>query len=76
MSDRLKGGEAKQNAQAIKEFHQHLTAYVLVNSLLFVVNLLTSRGSWWFHWPLLGWGIGIIAHGFTVFLGRADRGES
>ena len=76
MNEQPTGDEAKQKAQAIKGFYRHLTVYVLVNILLFVVNVLTSRGSWWFYWPLLGWAIGVIAHGLTVFLGRRDRGES
>ena len=68
--------EAKQKTQAIKGFYQHLTIYVVVNIVIFVVNLLASRGSWWFYWPLLGWGIGVVAHGLTVFLGGAGRRAS
>jgi len=76
MNDQLTHEEAKQKAQAIKGFYQHLLVYVLVNILLFVINLLKSPGSWWFYWPLLGWGIGVIAHGLRAFLGYAGRGKS
>jgi hypothetical protein len=29
--------------------------------------MLTSRDHLWFYWPLLGWGIGVTAHGFSVY---------
>lgn len=48
-------------------FKIHFAAYVLVNLLLIVINLLTTPDELWFYWPLLGWGIGIIAHGAAVY---------
>lgn len=35
---------------------------------LFAINALTAFGSWWFYWPLIGWGIGLTAHAVSVFL--------
>ena len=40
---------------------------VVVNCALVAINLLTSPHSLWFFWPLLGWGIGIVAHATSVF---------
>jgi hypothetical protein len=52
-------------------FYGHLGAYVLVNSLLFLIDILTPPDILWFYWPLLGWGIGIVMHAAYVFgLGR------
>ncbi len=48
-------------------FKIHFAVYVLVNLLLIVINLLTTPDELWFYWPLLGWGIGIIAHGAAVY---------
>lgn len=48
-------------------FVVHLFAYSAVISLLFVVNLTTTPGRWWFYWVALGWGIGILAHAWGVF---------
>jgi hypothetical protein len=48
-------------------FRFHLILYVAVNLLLIVLNLTLSPNKLWFYWPLLGWGIGIIAHGFSVY---------
>ena len=33
----------------------------------FLLNAVTSFGNWWFYWPMLGWGIGILFHYFDVF---------
>jgi hypothetical protein len=48
-------------------FKIHFAAYVLVNLLLIAVNLLTTPNTLWFYWPLIGWGIGIIAHGAAIY---------
>jgi hypothetical protein len=57
-------------------FRSHLMAYVIVNAGLVAINLLTSDDYFWFIWPMLGWGIGLAAHGVTVYMdgeGMRDR---
>jgi hypothetical protein len=44
----------------------HFAVYVAVNALLVVINLVTTPGKYWFYWPLLGWGLGIVGHAFAV----------
>ncbi|WP_442598694.1 2TM domain-containing protein [Neobacillus sp. D3-1R] len=58
---------AKKKVQMLKAFYLHLTLYILVNILLFVINLSSDAGNWWFLYPLGGWGIGILAHGISTF---------
>jgi len=60
---------AREQVEAQKGFYVHLITYILVNAGLFFINLATRRngGGWWFYWPLFGWGIGLIAHAFSVF---------
>ena len=48
-------------------FRYLLIAYVLVNLLLIAINLYTAPHQLWFFWPLLGWGIGILAHGYGTY---------
>ncbi|KUK03917.1 MAG: hypothetical protein PWR26_1435 [Methanosarcinales archaeon] len=48
--------------EARRGFLAHLAVYVLVNTILILVNLLYSPHVMWFFYPLLGWGIGITAH--------------
>ena len=75
--------EARKRAQLKLSFFGHLAIYVVVNVILLVVNLLTIPGALWFYWPMLGWGIGVVAHGITVYatdlghnlLGRLEKGE-
>ena len=67
MDDQTEYKRAKMRVGAIRGFYQHLQTYVLVNSFLFVLNLLTSPGDWWFYWPLLGWGIGLVSHAVSVY---------
>ena len=74
---------ARKRAQLKLSFFGHLAIYVVVNVILLVVNLLTSPGALWFYWPALGWGMGVAAHGVTVYatdlgnnlLGRLEKGE-
>ncbi len=57
---------AKRRVGVLKGFYIHLFNYIGVMLLLFFIDFLTG-GVWWFYWPLLGWGIGIMAHWFSVF---------
>jgi hypothetical protein len=49
-------------------FKYHLLAYLVVNAILFAVNMM-NPAHLWFFWPLLGWGIGLAAHGYAVSKG-------
>ena len=48
----------------------HGVTYAAVNSLLLLINLLTSPGFLWFLFPLGAWGIGLLHH-FTAARMRA-----
>ena len=59
---------AKARVEQLVGFYSHAGVYALVNGMLFIINILTSPGDPWFFWPLMGWGIGLAAHGFGVFV--------
>ena len=67
MDDQVRYEQAKKRVRQIEGFYVHLAVYVLVNAFLLVINLVASPNSLWFYWPLLGWGIGIVAHAASVF---------
>ncbi len=67
MDEKEKYYQAKKQVQEIKGFYTHLATYILVNAFLFVLNVMYSPYSWWFYWPLFGWGIGLAFHAFGVF---------
>ncbi len=58
--------QARKRVEAVKGFYIHALVFVLVNIGLFAINLLAG-GSWWFFWPLIGWGIGLAVHALNVF---------
>ncbi len=61
--------EVRRRVHAIKGFYIHLTIYLTIMTLLFVINLLTRSvdGVWWVQFPLLGWGTGIMIHALVVY---------
>jgi len=67
MSNEMSPAVARRAAHARKGFYIHLTAFLVVNALLVAINLATSNGRLWFQWPLIGWGIGILAHAVVTF---------
>ncbi len=69
MDEQTKYQEAKKRVEEIRGFYIHLITYLLVNAGLVVLNLLTSPEYYWFIWPIIGWGIGLLIHGITVFGG-------
>ena len=70
-TEEIKYQKAKESVEAIKGFYIHLTVYVVVNLILFAINMIASPTSLWFFWPLMGWGIGLALHVFSVFgIGR------
>jgi hypothetical protein len=48
-------------------FYRHAMIYVVANVLLAILNLLKSPDHLWFPWVILGWGIGLLAHGLNVY---------
>ncbi len=56
-----------EHVRDIKGFYSHVTTYVLVMALLFVINLVTDPSNIWAWWPALGWGLGVTMHGVNVF---------
>ena len=47
-------------------FQWHLWSYLVVNTALLMTNKLTP-GPWWFHWSVLGWGIGLAFHFKAIY---------
>ena len=75
--------EFREMAKARVGFRMHAMAYVAVNLLLIAIWWIggdsvrlemgemsmteTERGSFWPIWSILGWGIGLAFHGWSVF---------
>ncbi len=60
---------AQKRVSAKKRFYKHLSAYIAVAGFFLAVNVFSfdASGDWWFYWPVLPWGIGLLIHYFSVF---------
>lgn len=59
--------EIIEHVKDIKDFYSHLINYGIVVGVFFVLNLITSPNYIWAWWIAIGWGIGVISHGLSVF---------
>jgi hypothetical protein len=48
-------------------FAYHLTAYLAVNAVLIWINLDIYPQYFWAKWPIAGWAVALLFHGFSVF---------
>jgi hypothetical protein len=78
-ADRADVAEEHARAWDHQDFRRHAITYALVMTVLVAIWLLTSPGGYfWPIWPMLGWGIGVAAHGLSRRgwrVGRAGRGR-
>lgn len=51
-----------------RAFLVHAAVYVAVNLMLVGVWALAGGGFPWFLFPLMGWGVGLVAHGASAHL--------
>ena len=56
-----------EKAENIVSFKSHLLVYILANIFLFGVDLYDNGYVNWAIFSLLGWGIGLVSHYFSVF---------
>ena len=59
--------KAKERVKEIKEFYGNLISYCIVIPFLIFINYYTYWKFQWFWFPLLGWGLGLTIHAFSVF---------
>lgn len=57
IEDEIKEIGVKSKIWDSRLFHKQLWRYVCVIGFLFIINMLTWQGKFWFHWPALGWGL-------------------
>jgi len=51
-----------------RAFYIHFAIYLAVQLMLFAIWVLVGGGFPWFLFPLMGWGVGVVAPGATAFL--------
>ncbi len=66
---------AKEHGRAGTGLIIHATMYFIVNLGLIVLWAISGGGYPWFAWPLLFWGVGIVAHAITYWIGPGSANE-
>jgi len=71
--DEIKYQEALKRVRKIKGFYSHLLVYIVVNIMIIVVNFQNLEpGESYFQYKnfftAFFWGIGLVAHAFSVFV--------
>jgi signal transduction histidine kinase len=64
---------ARKRVKEMREFYINLTMYCIVISILWIINLQNPQYIWAI-WPTMGWGLGVLIHGLTVFASKSFFG--
>lgn len=59
--------DALEYVRDIKGFYDHLIVYLVSITAMVVASFFFETSYPWYIWPALGWGIGVAAHGLSVF---------
>ena len=59
--------KAQKRVEDLKAFYGNLTVYIIVIVGIAILNLVTYPQHLWFLYPAIGWGIGVVIHGMSVF---------
>ena len=59
--------EALEYVRDIKGFYSHLIMYLIGAPAMVIASFFDSTDFAWYIWPIIGWGIGLAAHGLVVF---------
>ena len=73
-SDQELREQAIRRLKKKRDFKTHVLIYVAVNTFLVVIWAVTSAGFFWPIFPILGWGIGVLANAWDVY-GRKPISE-
>jgi uncharacterized membrane protein YdbT with pleckstrin-like domain len=68
----MKDDSLRRMAKKRVEFRDHFMVYVIINAILFAINILTVPQFWWFLFPLVFWGIGVAFHWREAYHGDED----
>lgn len=60
--------QAVRHVKEKKDFFIHLLTYIVVNTAIFLIWMMSGAGYPWFIWPLFGWGIGLTFHFLSVWV--------
>jgi len=59
---------ARRRVQAKRDFVSHVVSYAVVNICLIGIWAFTGAGYFWPAWVIGLWGVGLVLHGWEVFM--------
>jgi len=79
--DEIKYQEAIKRVKKIKGFYTHLIIYLVINTMIIIVNSQNlDDGESFFQLRIFStaifWGIGLVSHGFSVFMPSLIMGKN
>ena len=66
--------QAIERLKKKRDFKMHVLMYVTVNAFLVAIWAVSDAGFFWPVFPILGWGIGVVANAYDVY-GRKPISE-
>lgn len=54
------------------DFRRHLRTYLVMSGFFIAINVFTVGSIGWAVWPILGWGIGVVMQGLSLYGPLAD----
>lgn len=60
--------EARERAEMKFSFYINIALYIIINGILISIWYFNGMGFPWIIFPLIGWGIGVVAHYLTAFV--------
>jgi 2TM domain len=80
VTDETRRDLAMKRLKEKNDFRIHLLIYLSVNAMLVVIwamtgglSLINGAYTFAFFWPIfviVGWGIGVLAHGYSIYFGN------
>lgn len=58
-----------------RAFWAHFVSFLAVNLFLILLNLITSPSYFWAIFPVLGWGLGLFFHWWSVYQTKSEDYE-
>ncbi|MEH1818055.1 MAG: 2TM domain-containing protein [Nostoc sp.] len=58
-----------------RAFGTHVVSFLAVNLFLILLNLITSPSYFWAIFPVLGWGLGLFFHWWSVYQSKSEDYE-
>ena len=79
--DEIKYQEALKRVKKIKGFYSHAVVYVIINIMIVIINVQDlDKGESYFQFKnfmtAFFWGLGLLAHGLSVFLPDFIMGQN